>query len=189
MVGLAILKQLRDSLLTSGFNECILLFSDLPEIDIELCVKDSMIMYQNTPSSITYRKYQYDQSKSDGWKEPDIGTEKLSRISVNDFINIYENIDEKLVIVDIRDNIQFERGAVPESINIPFTNVQLSHIDIDKLGPQAKILHEHKGKIVVIIGPHDQTNSLVNKKFIINNLINIFQIYKFFFHFFSLLNS
>ncbi|KAF7997420.1 hypothetical protein HCN44_005991 [Aphidius gifuensis] len=160
MVGLAILKQLRDSLLTSGFNECILLFSDLPEIDIELCVKDSMIMYQNTPSSITYRKYQYDQSKSDGWKEPDIGTEKLSRISVNDFINIYENIDEKLVIVDIRDNIQFERGAVPKSINIPFTNVQLSHIDIDKLGPQAKILHEHKGKVVVIIGPHDQTNSL-----------------------------
>lgn len=63
MVGLAILKQLRDSLLMSGFNECILLFSDLPEIDIELCVKDSMTLYQNTPSSITYRKHQFDQSK------------------------------------------------------------------------------------------------------------------------------
>lgn len=63
MVGLAILKQLRDSLLTSGFNECILLFSDLPEIDIELCVKDSTTMYERTPASITYRKYQFDQSK------------------------------------------------------------------------------------------------------------------------------
>lgn len=63
LVGLAILKQLRDSLLTSGFNECILLFSDLPEIDIELCVKDSMMMYQNTPPSITYRKYQFNQPK------------------------------------------------------------------------------------------------------------------------------
>lgn len=62
-VGLAILKQLRDSLLTSGFNECILLFSDLPEIDIELCVKDSMSMYQRTPASITYRRHQFDQSK------------------------------------------------------------------------------------------------------------------------------
>jgi len=29
-VGLAVLQQLRDSLLASGFNECILLFSDLP---------------------------------------------------------------------------------------------------------------------------------------------------------------
>ncbi|KAJ9583279.1 hypothetical protein L9F63_022375, partial [Diploptera punctata] len=29
-VGLAILQQLRDTLLSSGFNECILLFSDLP---------------------------------------------------------------------------------------------------------------------------------------------------------------
>lgn len=63
LVGLAILKQLRDSLLMSGFNECILLFSDLPEIDIELCVKDSMTMYQNTPASITYRKYQYNTAK------------------------------------------------------------------------------------------------------------------------------
>lgn len=63
LVGLAILKQLRDSLLMSGFNECILLFSDLPEIDIELCVKDSMMMYQNTPASITYRKHQYNTAK------------------------------------------------------------------------------------------------------------------------------
>lgn len=29
-VGLGILRQLRDTLLASGFNECILLFSDLP---------------------------------------------------------------------------------------------------------------------------------------------------------------
>lgn len=29
-VGLAVLQQLRDTLLSSGFNECILLFSDLP---------------------------------------------------------------------------------------------------------------------------------------------------------------
>ena len=33
-VGIAILKQLREQLLSFGFNECILLFSDMPEIDI-----------------------------------------------------------------------------------------------------------------------------------------------------------
>jgi TBC domain-containing protein kinase-like protein len=29
-IGVAILQQLRDQLLTFGFNECILLFSDMP---------------------------------------------------------------------------------------------------------------------------------------------------------------
>lgn len=37
-MGVAILRQLRDTLLASGFNECILLFSDLPEVDIEQCI-------------------------------------------------------------------------------------------------------------------------------------------------------
>lgn len=33
-IGLAVLHQLRDTLLSSGFNECILLFSDLPGKEI-----------------------------------------------------------------------------------------------------------------------------------------------------------
>ena len=41
-VALAILYQLRDRLLHAEFNDCILLFSDLPAIDIERCVKDSI---------------------------------------------------------------------------------------------------------------------------------------------------
>ena len=41
-VALSILFRLRDRLLTAEFNDCILLFSDLPAIDIELCVKDSI---------------------------------------------------------------------------------------------------------------------------------------------------
>ena len=41
-VALAILYQLRDRLLDAEFNDCILLFSDLPAIDIERCVKDSI---------------------------------------------------------------------------------------------------------------------------------------------------
>nr|XP_020007357.1 TBC domain-containing protein kinase-like protein isoform X2 [Castor canadensis] len=33
-IGVAILQQLRDRLLANGFNECILLFSDLPGISL-----------------------------------------------------------------------------------------------------------------------------------------------------------
>ncbi|XP_011298029.1 TBC domain-containing protein kinase-like protein [Fopius arisanus] len=162
MVGLAILKQLRDSLLVSGFNECILLFSDLPEIDIELCVKDSMAMYQSTPASITYRKHQFDQSKASNWHDPEAGTERLPRISIEDYLMLFDQGGKKskLLTVDLRNSIQFERGAVPGSINIPFTSVQLSHTQINTLGPQAMVLTESHNNIVVIIGPHDQNNAL-----------------------------
>jgi len=34
-VGVALLRQLRQTLLASSFNECILLFSDLPDIDVD----------------------------------------------------------------------------------------------------------------------------------------------------------
>lgn len=57
---------------------------------------------------------------------------------------------------------RFERGAVIGSINIPFTSVQLSQTNIDTLGPHAKPLVDNKNCIVVIIGPHDQNNALVN---------------------------
>ncbi|PVD34294.1 hypothetical protein C0Q70_05563 [Pomacea canaliculata] len=56
-IGVAILYQLRDRLLSFGFNECILLFSDMPEIDIEKCVQDSIKIFCSTPKSATYRQH------------------------------------------------------------------------------------------------------------------------------------
>lgn len=55
-IAISVLKQLKSTLLSSGFNECILLFSDLPDIEIETCVIASQKMYLETPKSITYRK-------------------------------------------------------------------------------------------------------------------------------------
>lgn len=54
-IGIAILKQLKGTLLSSGFNECILLFSDLPDIVMENCVLESQNMYEATPKSIAHR--------------------------------------------------------------------------------------------------------------------------------------
>lgn len=56
-IGISILKQLKNTLLSSGFNECILLFSDLPDIVMETCVIASHKMYSKTPKSISYRKH------------------------------------------------------------------------------------------------------------------------------------
>lgn len=57
LIGISILQQLKTTLLESCFNECILLFSDLPDIVMETCVIESEKMYQSTPKSITYRKH------------------------------------------------------------------------------------------------------------------------------------
>ncbi|KFM72262.1 TBC domain-containing protein kinase-like protein, partial [Stegodyphus mimosarum] len=57
-IGVSILKQLRNNLLSYGFNECILMFSDMPEIDIQRCVQDSIKIFCSTPKSITYRVHE-----------------------------------------------------------------------------------------------------------------------------------
>ncbi|KMQ95912.1 tbc domain-containing protein kinase-like protein [Lasius niger] len=94
------------------------------------------------------------------WIEPEAGTEKMPRINVDDFLNLYNNSPSKIIAVDVRSNIQFERGAILGSINIPFTSVQLSQTHIETLGPHAKPLMDNKNSVVVIIGPHDQNNAL-----------------------------
>uniref|UniRef100_H3DKZ6 TBC domain-containing protein kinase-like protein n=1 Tax=Tetraodon nigroviridis TaxID=99883 RepID=H3DKZ6_TETNG len=115
-IGVAILQQLRDRLLANGFNECILLFSDLPEIDIERCVRESISLFCWTPKSTTYRQHaqpprapaengfgktatyyssEYqDTPKTDLSREPlalsDLKAEVSPRISADDLIDLCE---------------------------------------------------------------------------------------------------
>lgn len=56
-IGISILQQLKTTLLSSCFNDCILLFSDLPDIVMETCVVESQKMYQSTPKSVAWRKH------------------------------------------------------------------------------------------------------------------------------------
>lgn len=68
-VGAAILKQLRSILLASDFNECILLFSELPEINMAKCVADSLETYRNTPPSCMYREHASEEKNEEEEKE------------------------------------------------------------------------------------------------------------------------
>lgn len=55
-VGIAILRQIRDTLLNSDINGCFVLFSEsFPEVDIEKCMQNALSMCKVTPPSITYR--------------------------------------------------------------------------------------------------------------------------------------
>lgn len=51
-IGLAILNQLREELMGYSFNDCIVAFSDLPEIDIEQCIRDASHFYNSTPDKL-----------------------------------------------------------------------------------------------------------------------------------------
>ncbi|CAK9292742.1 unnamed protein product, partial [Gordionus sp. m RMFG-2023] len=56
-ISLALLNVLRGSLMSSGFNEAILLFSDFSDIDIENCIQTANKYYRLTPDSFGYRLY------------------------------------------------------------------------------------------------------------------------------------
>ncbi|XP_075277500.1 TBC domain-containing protein kinase-like protein isoform X3 [Opisthocomus hoazin] len=192
-IGVAILQQLRDRLLANGFNECILLFSDLPEIDIERCVRESINLFRWTPKSATYRQYaqpprQASESNGarssmscfsadyqeaprgdlsrDSIKLDDLKAELSPRISAEDLIDLCEltgpshsktpvkktkSSKPKLLVVDIRNSEDFNRGHISGSINIPFASAFTAEGDLVQ-GPATATLQSFKGRVVVIVG-------------------------------------
>ncbi|EFX79257.1 hypothetical protein DAPPUDRAFT_128574 [Daphnia pulex] len=165
-IGLAVLQQLRESLLESGFNECILLFSDMPEIDIERCLKDSIEIFCSTPQSVTFRQHEPPSVSPKGnrsfWDFSLIGSnstlksERCPRISAEDFIELLDLNHKrfarpKMVVVDVRNANKFQNGAVPGSINLPY---QTCWTTDGTLIPceQVEQLERARGKIVCVIG-------------------------------------
>ncbi|XP_028932290.1 TBC domain-containing protein kinase-like protein [Ornithorhynchus anatinus] len=192
-IGVAILQQLRDRLLANGFNECILLFSDLPEIDIERCVRESINLFCWTPKSVTYRQHAQppkqtidpnggrnsapyfstdfqDAPLTDLSRESidldDLKSEVSPRISAEDLIDLCEltglghfktptkktkSNKPKLLVVDIRNSEDFNRGHIPGSINIPFSSALAAEGELPQ-GPATATLHNYRGKVIVIVG-------------------------------------
>lgn len=56
--GISILRQIRSTLLSCEFNDCIVLFSEsFPKVDIEKCIQSAMAMCKVTPPSIVVRRH------------------------------------------------------------------------------------------------------------------------------------
>ncbi|EIE80089.1 hypothetical protein RO3G_04794 [Rhizopus delemar RA 99-880] len=111
--GIAILRQIRDTLLSYEFNDCIVLFSDsFPKVDIEKCVQSALNMCKVTPPSILARihgpkinKDLKDQEKTNTenpWEKPiPVEIKKLElapRLAVSDL----ERILPYSLVLDIR---------------------------------------------------------------------------------------
>ncbi|CAH2063588.1 unnamed protein product, partial [Iphiclides podalirius] len=165
-MGVGILRQLRDTLLDSGFNECILLFSDLPEIDIGECVKESIEMCRNSPRSICYRRFTNEPELKDPMDVVEIPMEVLlteisPRISLSDFFSL--TCQDKCCVVDIRSNLLYEKSCVDGSVNVPYSGVHLGRRDLRALGSSAyRALSDatKKGKAVVVASAEDETAQL-----------------------------
>ncbi|XP_065173110.1 TBC domain-containing protein kinase-like protein isoform X1 [Atheta coriaria] len=158
-IGLSVLTQLRSRLMSSGFNECILLFSDLPEVDIENCVKNSMLTFETTPKSVTRRLH-------DNESGQEITPEALEdcrrqnkarypRISPQDVEHLVRNFPSQLLAIDIRNPTQFARRAIVDSLNIPISSVKFGEQSLEGLGPVGTFLATSDDKFVVVIGDED----------------------------------
>ena len=102
-IGVAILKQLRTILLNSDFNECILLFSELPEINIQKCVTDSLNIFQSTPNTCLYLHYLNGETEENlEMASINLNETKLEpcpRIGLKNLLILNES---KLIAIDIR---------------------------------------------------------------------------------------
>jgi TBC domain-containing protein kinase-like protein len=145
-IGVAILKQLRNILLNSDFNECILLFSELPEINIQKCVTDSLNIFQNTPSTCLYLHYLNAYSE----ENIEMGTvdlleskmEPCPRIGLNNLLSIKES---NALIIDIRNNnsnnsledkLSKRKNVFKFDVNINNLKLKVSAKSSDKLNLQ-----------------------------------------------------
>ncbi|XP_026491312.2 TBC domain-containing protein kinase-like protein [Vanessa tameamea] len=165
-MGVGILRQLRDTLLDSGFNECILLFSDLPEIDIGECVKESIDMCRISPRSISYRRFTNEPEMKDPMDIVEVPldvllSETCSRISLADFFSL--TCQDKCCVVDIRSNLLYEKSCIEGSINVPYSGVHLGQHELKSLGAHPnKVLTEaiRQKKIIVVASAEDETAQL-----------------------------
>ena len=147
----------------SDFNECILLFSDMPEINIDVVVEKAVQIFCQTPKSATYRFNAGNTNQKAGeYALPYASVEDLKKqpcchISAEDLIELFDlygtslhdntkavKSKSRISVIDIRQKEDFNRGSIPGSINYPFSQMQ-QHNSVPKLV-------DSKQKLVVIVG-------------------------------------
>lgn len=103
-IGVSILQQFKEQLLSFGFNDCILLFSDMPGIDIERCVKDAIKVFNHTPPSATLRKQDNPENRI---KAP--AEEQFMNLPEKEFLTLNQLRSETCVRISPRDLVRISQ--------------------------------------------------------------------------------
>ncbi|KAG7175816.1 TBC domain-containing protein kinase-like protein-like [Homarus americanus] len=153
-IGVALLRQLKDRLLQFGFNECILLFSDMPDIDMERVVRESVQVFCSTPPSVM-----------DAVPVVELKREKCPRACGADLLELLAHKRSrsgraKVLVVDIRSPDEFARGMLTDAINLP---AESSITSEGLLNPssQTDILNSYRGKIICVMGSRNNWEQVV----------------------------
>ncbi|GMR34089.1 hypothetical protein PMAYCL1PPCAC_04284, partial [Pristionchus mayeri] len=117
-VGVSVLLELRPSLIGASFNDVILLFSDLPDLQIDRILSDTTELYGRVPRSCVHLA----QRREEGHTITEYTAGQLksfccARLSREDLIDLVHK--EAVAIVDVRSPPEFHRGSVVRSINYP----------------------------------------------------------------------
>lgn len=139
------------------FNECILLFSDMPAVDIDNVVSTSMDIFRTTPASLTWREHDSLDSVVGRSGALDMGclpisvlkAEKVGRISGADLLGLLET--GKLLCLDVRPAEEFRFGSLSDSRNFPATSSFTATGDL--AGAKEELEQaRRKGRVVAVVG-------------------------------------
>lgn len=177
LIGVAILKSIRDVLLSFNFEQCILMFSDAPDVDVESIIVDARALFNMTRPSLCARQYSGIPSelKDGNYQVPDIITLKTQIcpcISIHDFMELtvlgdgadgsgprqHEGIEEAdkkgsgaALAIDIRSLSEYLTGTLEtDHVNVPFDEAFRENSEDIKV-EHLEAIRPWKGKPLIII--------------------------------------
>ena len=140
------------------FNECILLFSDMPAVDIDQVVVDSMEIFTSTPASLTWRQHEAVRDEPGPLDMSPLPInvlkmEKVGRISGAELLSLLE--EKKAVCVDIRSIEEYKVGTLQSSVNVPFDAGE--NTTCGEMFEAAK----SKGQVIAVMGSSKDNQALI----------------------------
>ncbi|XP_065665878.1 TBC domain-containing protein kinase-like protein [Hydra vulgaris] len=145
-IGVSILIQFKDQLLSYGFNECILLFSDMPSIDIERCVKDSIKLFNCTPPSAGLRK---EDNPTNRVKAP--AEEQFMNLPEKEFIPLAQLKGEVCLRISSRDLVRISSLIYQQSFSSTNLKEKFNQMKKSKLiNGSNPLKSRHKKKVLVV---------------------------------------
>lgn len=151
-LGLGVLRRLRHRIEQNGFNECILILSDLPDISMEEVVQDAVRLRSLTPDSVMYRQYAHPPPPpSSGRSVPisQLKSQRCPRIDLGDWV-VWSGVGvggdyrrsrrrQEVVTLDVRPVELYESGHVPGSMHVP-EGCDLTSFDLDSWSRRIKVI-------------------------------------------------
>eukprot|EP01090_Pellita_catalonica_P017885 TRINITY_DN5549_c0_g2_i1.p1 TRINITY_DN5549_c0_g2~~TRINITY_DN5549_c0_g2_i1.p1 ORF type:complete len:276 (-),score=36.39 TRINITY_DN5549_c0_g2_i1:485-1249(-) len=155
--ALGVMNQLREKLLPLDFNSCILMFSNMPEIDIQGCMAYALKTFKSTPISL-YTSKVIDSNPSRWWESEattkNVENEIAPRLSLQDLFSF----GSPPVIVDVRTSEAYTRSHYPRSLLLPPT------------ADSVYALEKYRNRPIVVISGHDDKAATFANKLVLANL-------------------